>query len=108
MRLPGHYYFVMGIVWVILLTPSFLFPEWTYYQIAKIEGKTKILKYGSPRIFRFSDPPLHVDRTVPGWHGLEQPMSFDAVEHNNGRLLLEWGLISIVYLALVRQALRIL
>jgi hypothetical protein len=96
----------MGVVWVVLLTPSFLFPEWTYYRIAKIEGKTKIFKHGAPRMFRFSDPPLHVDRTVPGWHGLEQPMTFDAVEHDNGWLLLEWGPISIVYLVLVKRFLR--
>jgi hypothetical protein len=106
MRLPVRYYILMSVVWGVLLTPSFLFPQWTYYRITKVEGKTKILKYGAPRMFRFSDPPLHLDRTMPGWHGLEQPMTFDAVEHNNGWLLLEWGLISAVYLALVRNFFR--
>jgi hypothetical protein len=106
MSMPLRKYIFCGIVWIALLFPSFLFPMWTYYQIERTDGETKIYKYGAPRMFRFSKPPLHIDNTFPDWHGLEKPMNFDAVERNDGWLLLEWCVISIIYVAFIRKYFR--
>src|SRR5262245_47072107 len=80
---------------VLLLGPiflSFLFPKWTYVQIHWDEKRgTRLLKYEAPRTYRFSPPPLDIDRTIPGWAGLEKSMHFDVAEPGNGWMLFEWA-----------------
>lgn len=94
------------VVWLLPVSLSFLFPKWTYYEICEVQGEKRLYKQEAPRQYRFDPPPLYIDRSTPGWHGLEEPMQFDVVEPENGWMLVEWGIISLVWCFLFRETLK--